>query len=55
MRPIWLTLLLLSLSHVFMSAALFYLTEPLKLDRLWAAVCKLGSVEVIFRSRWAGA
>ncbi|PKM06204.1 MAG: hypothetical protein CVV14_13485 [Gammaproteobacteria bacterium HGW-Gammaproteobacteria-4] len=40
---------------VFVPFALFYLREPLKLDYLWAALCLLGAVYFIFRSRWAGA
>lgn len=40
---------------VFVPFALFYLKEPLKLDYLWAALCILGAVYFIFRSRWAGA
>ncbi len=40
---------------VFVPFALFYLKEPLKLDCLWAALCILGAVYFIFRSRWAGA
>ncbi len=40
---------------VFVPFAFFYLKEPLKLDYLWAAVCILGAVYFIFRSRWAGA
>jgi uncharacterized protein (DUF486 family) len=39
---------------VFVPFALFYLREPLKLDYLWAALCILGAVYFIFRSRWAG-
>ena len=40
---------------VFVPFALLYLKEPLKLDYLWAAMCILGAVYFIFRSRWAGA
>jgi uncharacterized protein (DUF486 family) len=39
---------------VFVPFALFYLKEPLKLDYLWAALCILGAVFFIFRSKWAG-
>jgi len=39
---------------VFVPFAFFYLKEPLKLDYLWAALCILGAVYFIFRSRWAG-
>ena len=38
---------------VFVPFAWFYLKEPLKLDYLWAGLCILGAVDVIFRSRWA--
>ena len=31
-------------------AAVSYLNEPLKLDYLWAALCLLGAVYVIFRN-----
>jgi len=36
---------------VFVPFAIFYLKEPLKLDYLWAALCILGAVYFIFRSR----
>jgi hypothetical protein len=39
---------------VFVPFAYFYLKEPLKLDYLWAALCILGAVFFIFRSKWAG-
>jgi uncharacterized protein len=35
---------------VFVSFAVFYLNEPLKLDYLWAALCILGAVYFIFRN-----
>ena len=37
---------------VFVPFALFYLKEPLKLDYLWAALCLLGAVYFVFRSRF---
>jgi uncharacterized protein (DUF486 family) len=40
---------------VFVPFALFYLKEPLKLDYLWAALCILGAVFFVFRSKLAGA
>jgi len=40
---------------VFVPFALLYLREPLKLDYLWAALCILGAVFFIFRSRLVGA
>jgi uncharacterized protein (DUF486 family) len=40
---------------VFVPFAIFYLKEPLKLDYLWAALCILGAVFFIFRSRLVGA
>jgi uncharacterized protein len=40
---------------VFVPFALFYLKEPLKLDYLWAALCILGAVYFVFRSKFAGA
>ncbi len=39
---------------VFVPFALLYLKEPLKLDYVWAALCLLGAVYFVFRSRWAG-
>ena len=36
---------------VFVPFALFYLREPLKLDYAWAALCLLGAVYFVFRSR----
>ncbi|MCB1693452.1 MAG: DMT family protein [Pseudomonadales bacterium] len=38
---------------VFVPFAYFYLKEPLKLDYLWAAICILGAVYFIFRSKLA--
>ncbi|HET6629209.1 MAG TPA: DMT family protein [Woeseiaceae bacterium] len=40
---------------VFVPFALLYLKEPLKLDYLWAALCMLGAVFFIFRSKLIGA
>ena len=40
---------------VFVPFALLYLKEPLKLDYLWAALCILGAVFFIFRSKLVGA
>jgi len=40
---------------VFVPFALLYLKEPLKLDYLWAALCILGAVYFVFRSKLAGA
>ena len=40
---------------VFVPFAIYYLKEPLKLDYLWAALCILGAVYFVFRSRLAGA
>ena len=39
---------------VFVPFAVYYLKEPLKLDYLWAALCILGAVYFVFRSRLAG-
>jgi uncharacterized protein len=39
---------------VFVPFAILYLKEPIKLDYLWAALCMLGAVFFIFRSRWSG-
>ena len=39
---------------VFVPFAVYYLTEPLKLDYLWAALCILGAVYFVFRSRLTG-
>jgi len=54
LNRISLTVLLLTLSNVFMTFAWFYMREPLKLDYLWAALCMLGAVFFIFRSRLGG-
>ncbi len=40
---------------VFVPFAILYLREPLKLDYLWAALCILGAVYFVFRSKLAGA
>ncbi|MEQ8487048.1 MAG: DMT family protein [Pseudomonadales bacterium] len=39
---------------VFVPFALYYLKEPVKLDYLWAALCLLGAVFFMFRSRLFG-
>ena len=39
---------------VFVPFAVLYLKEPLKLDYLWAALCLVGAVYFVFRSRWHG-
>ncbi|RPI62784.1 MAG: hypothetical protein EHM50_03335 [Lysobacterales bacterium] len=39
---------------VFVPFAVYYLKEPLKLDYLWAALCILGAVYFVFRSRLGG-
>ncbi|WP_292993600.1 DMT family protein [Nitrosomonas sp.] len=36
---------------VFVSFALLYLKEPLKLDYLWAALCMVGAAYFMFRAR----
>ncbi len=36
---------------VFVPFALLYLKEPLKLDYLWAALCMVGAVYFMFRTR----
>jgi uncharacterized protein (DUF486 family) len=36
---------------VFVPFAVMYMRQPLKLDYLWAAVCLMGAVYFIFRSR----
>ena len=38
---------------VFVPFAVYYLKEPLKLDYLWAALCVLGAVYFVFRSKFA--
>ena len=40
---------------VFVPFAVYYLKEPLKLDYLWAALCVMGAVFFVFRSKLAGA
>jgi uncharacterized protein len=39
---------------VFVPFAVLYLREPLKLDYLWAALCIMGAVFFIFRSKLVG-
>ena len=43
------TTLLLAVANVFMTFAIFYMQQPLKLDYLWAGLCLLGAVYFIFR------
>ncbi|WP_020403230.1 DMT family protein [Gracilimonas tropica] len=40
---------------IFVPFAIYYMKEPLKLDYLWAALCILGAVFFIFRSKLFGA
>ncbi|MBI5664720.1 MAG: DMT family protein [Nitrospirae bacterium] len=40
---------------VFVPFSVLYMKEPLKLDYLWAALCIIGAVFFIFRSKLAGA
>ena len=37
---------------VFVPFAILYLKEPLKLDYVWAALCMLGAVYFVFRSKF---
>ena len=37
---------------VFVPFAILYMKEPLKLDYLWAALCILGAIFFVFRSKW---
>jgi uncharacterized protein (DUF486 family) len=37
---------------VFVPFAVWYLKEPIKLDYLWAALCMLGAVYFVFRSKF---
>ena len=37
---------------VFVPFSVMYLREPLKLDYLWAAICLLGAVYFVFRSKF---
>ena len=39
---------------VFVPFAIYYMKEPLKMDYLWAALCVLGAVFFVFRSKWFG-
>ena len=36
-------------SNVFMTLAVFYMNQPMKLDYLWAALCIMGAVYFMFR------
>ena len=52
MRPHYSTILLLTISNVFMTFAWYaHLKEPIKLDDLWAGLCILAAVYFIFRGR----
>lgn len=39
---------------LFVPFVVFYMKEPLKLDYSWAALCLMGAVYFIFRSKWTG-
>jgi uncharacterized protein (DUF486 family) len=43
------TIVLLTLSNVFIPFAVLYMKQPLRLDYLWAALCLLGAVYFMFR------
>ena len=43
----------LKLMQEVITLVVFYMKEPLKLDYLWAALCILGAVYFVFRSRFA--
>ena len=51
MNPVVTCVLLLICSNVFMTFAVYYLKEPLKLDYLWAGLCLLGAVFFMFRDK----
>ena len=38
---------------VFVPFSIYFMKEPLKLDYLWAALCLLGAVFFVFRSKFA--
>ena len=40
---------LLGCSTVFMTVAVIYMKQPIKLDYLWAACCIMGAVYFVFR------
>lgn len=40
---------------VFVPFAVLYLKEPIKLDYVWAALCMLGAVYFVFRSKFGAA
>ncbi len=39
---------------IFIPFSVIYLKEPLKLDYLWAALCIMGAVFFVFRSKLSG-
>jgi uncharacterized protein len=39
---------------IFIPFSVIYLKEPLKLDYLWAAICIMGAVYFVFRSKLNG-
>lgn len=43
------TALLLIASNAFMTFAIIYMKQPLKLDFLWASLCLLGAAYFVFR------
>ena len=40
---------LLLLSNVFMTFAVLYMRQPMRLDFLWATLCLVGAVYFVFR------
>jgi uncharacterized protein (DUF486 family) len=41
---------LLVCSNIFMTFAILYMRQPIKLDFLWAGFCLMGAVYFIFRA-----
>jgi len=54
MNPYLSSVGLLCLSNLFMTSAVYYLKEPLKLDYLRPGPCILGAIYFVFRGEMGG-
>ncbi len=47
--PVLACAVLLTVSNLFMTFAMLYMDEPLRLDYVWAGLCPLGAAYFVFR------
>jgi uncharacterized protein (DUF486 family) len=49
-HPALVSAFLLTCSNLFMTFAVLYMDQPIKLDFVWAGLCLMGAVYFIFRN-----